>query len=174
MTPVLWVTWRETLYFSASEVVCFVTKTDPQPQMAKVHRLNQIVGFFFGARDSWDVAFVFCFVTQMAPVQKRPSTVNPVTGLFGNLEAVTESCPTEAGVGVKEVCVCVSHSVSKSPVLFTFTAGDRSPPILPVQQRGYRLVLKQWRTLHCVPASNAMTPLVSLAAVGLFPWWFFA
>ena len=111
MTPVLWVTWRETLYFSASEVVCFVTKTDPQPQMAKVHRLNQIVGFFFGARDSWDVAFVFCFVTQMAPVQKRPSTVNPVTGLFGNLEAVTESCPTEAGVGVKEVCVCVCHTL---------------------------------------------------------------
>ena len=68
------------------------------------------------------------------------------------------------------VCVCVSHSVSKS---FTLQ-GDGSPPILPVQRRGYRLVLKQWRTLHCVPASNAMTPLVSLAAVGLFPWWFFA
>ena len=52
--------------------------------------------------------------------------------------------------------------------------GDGSPPILPVQRRGYRLVLKQWRTLHCVPASNAKTPLVPLAAVGLFPCWFFA
>ena len=52
--------------------------------------------------------------------------------------------------------------------------GDGSPPILPIQRRGYRLVLKQWRTLHCVPASNAMTPLVPLAAVGLFPCWFFA
>ena len=40
---------------------------------------------------------------------------------------------------------------SKEP--FGFEQGDGSPLILPVQRRGYQLVLIQWGTLHCVPAS---------------------
>ena len=55
--------------------------------------------------------------------------------------------------------VCVCHPLYQRVQCHCFhyhhltRQGDGSPPILPVQRRGYRLVLKQWRTLHCVPAS---------------------